>query len=211
MEWLDEYDEPETTHRHVSHLWALYPGDEITIEKSPELAEASRKTLDKRGDISTGWSLAHKINFWARLGDGDRAQKLLSLLLTPVGSKPAFEGVQFSGGSYENLFDAHPPFQIDGNFGAAAGIAEMPLQSHDGVIRFLPAVPVTWKNGSLAGLVARGGFEVDIAWANRKLSQAAIRSKLGGPASISYGGKTITISTKRGKSYRLDQRMLTLR
>ncbi|CAN5408429.1 glycoside hydrolase family 95 protein [soil metagenome] len=208
MEWLDEYSEPEVTHRHVSHLWGLYPGDEITIDGTPQMAAAARKTLERRGDISTGWSLAHKINFWARLGDGDRANKLLTLLLTPVGSKPAVEGVQFSGGSYENLFDAHPPFQIDGNFGAAAGIAEMLLQSHNGVVRLLPALPAAWSVGHVSGLVARGGFVVEMSWEGGRLKTATVYSKLGGTARIKYGEKTIDLKTERGKSYRVEKQLL---
>ncbi len=207
MEWLEEYDEPEPTHRHVSQLWALYPGDEITPETTPALAEAARKTLEKRGDISTGWSLAHKINFWARLGDGNRASKLLSILLSPVGAKPQTESVQFSGGSYENLFDAHPPFQIDGNFGAAAGIAEMILQSHNDVVRLLPALPDAWTNGTVQGLRARGGIEVDIRWKNGKLTEAVLRSKLGADYHLSYGGKSLTLKTKKGKSYKIFEQM----
>jgi len=205
MEWLEEYAEPETTHRHVSHLWALYPGDEITLEKTPQLAEAARKTLEKRGDVSTGWSLAHKINFRARLGDGNRAYKLLAMLLSPVGAKPQFEGVRFKGGSYDNLFDAHPPFQIDGNFGAAAGIAEMLLQSHGETIRLLPALPDVWKDGKVSGLMARGGFVVEMNWRNGKLSEAVVHSKLGGKAKIQYGGKVVEIETKKGKSYRFNE------
>jgi alpha-L-fucosidase 2 len=211
MEWLEEYEEPEATHRHVSHLWALYPGDEITTDQTPELAAASRKTLEKRGDISTGWSLAHKINFWARLGDGNRAHKLLGLLLSPVGGKPEVEGVRFNGGSYENLFDAHPPFQIDGNFGAAAGVAEMLLQSHNGIVQLLPALPNAWSTGSVSGLVARGGFEVKVNWKNGTFTQGIVRSKLGGPIKIKYGKGTLNLRTERGKSYRIAQKMFETR
>jgi alpha-L-fucosidase 2 len=207
MEWLEEYGEPEPTHRHVSHLWGLYPGDEITPGQTPQLADAARKTLEARGDVSTGWSLAHKMNLWARLGDGERAHKLLRLLLTPVGFRGEVAGVRFSGGTYENLFDAHPPFQIDGNFGATAGIAEMLLQSHDGSVRLLPALPSAWDEGGVTGLRARGGFELDISWKEGKLTTTTLRSKLGGTCRLAYGSRVVELETRAGGRYRLDGRL----
>ncbi|MCM3900300.1 MAG: glycoside hydrolase family 95 protein [Pyrinomonadaceae bacterium] len=206
MEWLEEYEEAEPTHRHVSHLWGLYPGSEITLRLTPQLSAAARKTLEARGDISTGWSLAYKMNLWARLGDGNRAHLLLSMLLSPVGSR-AKEGVTFAGGSYENLFDAHPPFQIDGNFGATAGVGEVLIQSGDGVVQLLPALPDAWSEGKVTGLRARGGFELDMAWKDGKLTAAMLRSKSGGACRVRYGEKILPLDTRSGGSYAIGKRL----
>jgi len=202
MEWPEEHKEPEPHHRHISHLWGLYPGDEITPHGTPALAEAARKTLIVRGDNSVGWSYAYKAALWARLGDGNHAWSLVRQALAPAtGMDMRYDG---GGGVYPNLFDACPPFQIDANFGTTAAMAEMLLQSQEGIIRLLPALPDAWQEGKVTGLRARNGFTVDLSWKDGKLTSATIHSDLGEPCSVSYGGKTLVLVIKKGKSVTLN-------
>ena len=179
QEWMQDLDDPDDKHRHVSHLFGLYPGNQISPFRTPSLFEAARTSLIFRGDISTGWSMGWKVNLWARLLDGNHAFKLIRDQLTPVGINKS------GGGTYPNLFDAHPPFQIDGNFGCAAGIAEMLLQSQDDALFLLPALPDAWQNGAVKGLCARGGFRImEMVWKNGKIERVRVKSTLGGNCRI---------------------------
>ncbi len=192
-EWLEDWDmrAPWMDHRHVSHLYGLYPSDQIHVRTTPELAAAARKSLEVRGDEATGWGIGWRLNLWARLHDGEHAYKILTMLLRPERT-------------YPNMFDAHPPFQIDGNFGGTSGIAEMLLQSCAGEIELLPALPKAWPSGSVKGLRARGGFELGVQWKDSKLVNVTVRSLVGGSCRLRYGAVTRDLSLAKGQSAQWD-------
>ncbi len=202
QEWLEDKDDPRNQHRHVSHLWGVYPGADVTWLQ-PELFDAARQSLRFRGDEATGWSMGWKINLWARFLDGDHAWKIVGNLLRPVGGG--------GGGMYPNLFDAHPPFQIDGNFGFSSGVAEMLVQSHLGdpvkgpvLVHLLPALPSAWPAGTVSGLRARGGFTVDVAWRDGALAAARITSDHGLPLRVKLGAAEADVPLRKGETATLD-------
>ncbi len=194
QEWLEDIDDPNDKHRHLNHLFGLYPGHQISPQHTPELAEAARITLRQRGDGATGWSMGWKINFWARMGDGNHAYLMIRNLLK-------------NGTSY-NLFDLHPPFQIDGNFGGTAGIAEMLLQSHyrpeGGELDLLPALPDEWETGSFRGLRGRGGYSVDMSWEDARLTEVVIHSRRTGPLTVRWRDRSWHFDTNAGTEIHLD-------
>ncbi len=195
QEWLEDIDDPENKHRHVSHLWGVHPGNEINWEQNETLMKAARQSLIFRGDEGTGWSLAWKINFWSRFKDGEHTLNMIKMLL-----RKADKG----GGSYVNLFDAHPPFQIDGNFGGAAGIAEMLMQSHTSFIELLPALPQDFHTGEVKGIKARGAFELDFSWKDNQLDKLKVSSLAGETLKIKYKGVEKSFPTEKGKIYYFD-------
>jgi len=203
QEWLTDIDNPNNKHRHVSHLWGMHPGNDITWGQ-PELMNAAKQSLLMRGDEGTGWSLAWKINFWARLHDGNHAYKLVHMLLSPAEHPDR----SVRGGSYPNLFDAHPPFQIDGNFGGAAGIIEMLIQSHTGEIVLLPALPDALASGSVTGVRARGGFTLDFSWEEHQLTEVRVKSNAGSLCTLRYKKIGIEFDTEEGKQFFLNGKLV---
>jgi len=204
QEWYHDWEDADPQHRHQSHLFGLHPGNHITPGSTPELATACRKSLEIKGDESTGWSKGWRINLWARLQDGNHAYKMYRELLQFVEPSGLRTDYSKGGGTYPNLFDAHPPFQIDGNFGGAAGVVEMLLQSHEGFIHLLPALPDVWEEGSVKGLCARGGFEVSLDWSKGRLAKVKVLAKKGGKTTLVCNGKEREVELNSGEQIVFD-------
>ena len=203
MEWYHDWDDQDWHHRHQSHLLGLYPFHQISVSDTPDLAAAATKTLEIKGDNSTGWSTGWRINLWARLHRQDKAYQIYRKLLTYVSPEIYKDRKHHSGGTYPNLFDAHPPFQIDGNFGGTAGVCEMLMQCDGETMELLPALPEVWSEGQIRGLKARGNYEVSINWKNRRVKEARITSNEGGTLTVVYNGKKRTLTLKKGKTIKL--------
>ncbi|TKG95145.1 glycoside hydrolase family 95 protein [Puteibacter caeruleilacunae] len=203
QEWKEDVDDPQNQHRHVSHLFALHPGNQITVSQTPKLAEAARISLTARGDGGTGWSMGWKINFWARLKDGNHAYSMLKELISPFKLKELGTFIN-RGGSNNNLFTTHPPFQLDGNMGGLAGMAEMLIQSHEGIIEILPALPNAWDAGEVKGLKARGGYELNFKWENKQVVALSIKSNTNATAEIEVNGRLVKMNLPKGEWQELE-------
>ena len=203
QEWYFDWEDQDPQHRHQSHLFGLFPGHEITPASTPELANACRKALEIKGDETTGWSKGWRINLWARLGDGNHAYKMYRELLKYVDPDGVKTNYQRGGGTYPNLFDAHPPFQIDGNFGGAAAVAEMLVQSGEHLITLLPALPDAWKEGAISGICARGGFVISMEWSDKILKTVTVEARSTGKTMLKSGDKTKAINLAKGEKVTL--------
>ncbi|GAA4801964.1 glycoside hydrolase family 95 protein [Olivibacter ginsenosidimutans] len=207
QEWFEDLDDPADTHRHISQLFGLFPGTQINPYRTDDLAAAAKQTLIHRGDVSTGWSMAWKINWWARLGDGEHAYTILTKAFNYINPNDKTIKSMAGGGTYPNLFDAHPPFQIDGNFGATAGMTEMLMQSHDGIIRLLPALPKAWKNGQISGIKARGNVELGMVWKNGQLEKAQLTAISGGICRVT-SKQTLRVQELPAQAQKMDGKIL---
>ena len=202
QEWYYDWEDADPKHRHISHLFGVYPGSSITMNTSPDLTKAVKRSLELRTNNGTGWSIAWKIGLWARLRDSQMAYDAIKKIMTYYPADQN-ETRMSGGGTYPNLMDAHPPFQIDGNFGATAGITEMLLQSHDGEIRLLPALPAEWANGSVKGIKARGGYTVDFSWQQGKLKSVQVHSDGKLPAVLVYGNSKWELQPNKSLSFKI--------